>query len=238
MAKGLPHSVDKHPAAHVMDLPLFPLNVVLFPGMTLPLHIFEPRYREMIDFCLDKDRPFGVVLINKGQQIGGPAIPHRIGTTARIRRTKRHADGRMDIHTVGVQRFRVQELDYSKSYLSASVQQMPILNGATRLASSLASKVRPKLAEYIDLLCRAHDTDSTMGYVPHDAKTLACLIASSLQISNVKKQALLELTGIPEMLGQEYRLLSEETQLIEHMLATHESIADMSSGASGYLFPN
>ena len=58
-----------------MEMPLFPLNVVLFPGMALPLHIFEPRYREMINRCLDENLAFGVVLIKEGPEVGGDALP-------------------------------------------------------------------------------------------------------------------------------------------------------------------
>lgn len=238
MKKGIADSVNRHRTAHVTDLPLFPLNVVLFPGITLPLHIFEPRYREMIDHCLEKKSPFGVLLIDKGREVGAPAIPHRVGTSAQIRRVKRHADGTMDIHVVGIQRFRAVDLDYSKSYLSAGVQQMPVINGATRSAALLATKVRPKLCEYVDLLAHAHSADHELGYIPHDPKTLAFLIGASMQISNETKQTLLELPGVPEMLAQELRLLSHEMQLIQHMVDTHESIVAMSGGNSGYLFPN
>ena len=62
-----------------MHLPLFPLNTVLFPGMMMPLNIFEPRYLEMIDYCMEKNSPFGVVLIRDGNEVGGGAFPHQIG---------------------------------------------------------------------------------------------------------------------------------------------------------------
>ena len=238
MKKGMADSAYRHRTAHVTDLPLFPLNVVLFPGITLPLHIFEPRYREMIENCLKRKSPFGVLLIDKGDQVGAPAIPHRVGTTAQIRRVKRYADGAMDIQVVGIQRFRVEELDYSRSYLRAGVQQMPVLNGATRSAAELAARVRPKLCEYIDLLAHAHSTDHELGYIPHEPKALAFLIAASMQVSNETKQTLLELPGVPEMLAQELRLLSHEMQLIRYMVDTHESIVAMSGGTTGYLFPN
>lgn len=220
------------------DLPLFPLNVVLFPGMTLPLHIFEPRYQEMIGYCLEKKRLFGVVLISKGHQVGAPAIPHKVGTTAKIQGVKRYDDGRMDISVVGLQRFHIDKLDYSRSYLQASAHQLAVLNGATRQAGQLASQVRPRLAEYAELLSRAYSADNQLGYIPHDAKTLAFLIASSLQIDNDKKQHLLELPGVPEMLAEEYKILGSEIRLTEHMLATQDNLDDMSGGSSGYLFVN
>src|ERR1035437_897137 len=91
--------------ADVMELPLFPLNVVLFPGQTLPLHIFEPRYRTMIQRCIEQGQPFGVVLAREED-----ASPYTIGTAARITQIERLPDGRMNILTVGVERFILQNV--------------------------------------------------------------------------------------------------------------------------------
>ena len=82
-----------HEQSSAMEMPLFPLNVVLFPGMALPLHIFEPRYREMINRCLDENLAFGVVLIKEGPEVGGDALPRRVGTAARIVKVDRQPDG-------------------------------------------------------------------------------------------------------------------------------------------------
>ena len=65
-----------------MDLRLFPLNTVLFPGMRMPLHIFEERYRIMIRECIEEDAPFGVLLIKAGAEVGSGAVPHDVGTVA------------------------------------------------------------------------------------------------------------------------------------------------------------
>src|SRR5205814_5524803 len=84
---------------------LFPLNTVLFPGMPLPLHIFEERYKLMIGRCLEEERPFGVVLIQSGPEVGGTAVPHRVGTTAHIAAVRRLDDGRMNLIAIGQERF-------------------------------------------------------------------------------------------------------------------------------------
>ncbi|HXL19893.1 MAG TPA: LON peptidase substrate-binding domain-containing protein, partial [Streptosporangiaceae bacterium] len=76
-------------------LPLFPLNVVLFPHMALPLHVFEPRYRKMIGDCLEEGHSFGVVAIREGRETG-PATPYGVGTLAKIVRIDRLDDGRMN----------------------------------------------------------------------------------------------------------------------------------------------
>src|SRR5215510_2241307 len=89
-------------------LPLFPLEqVVLFPGMPLPLRIFEERYKVMIGACQVTDQLFGVVLIRSGKEVGAPAEPERVGCTARMHRVERMPDGQMFILTMGEQRFRL-----------------------------------------------------------------------------------------------------------------------------------
>jgi Lon protease-like protein len=70
-----------------MYLRLFPLQTVLFPGMRMPLHIFEERYKLMIRECIEQDAPFGVLLIRDGAEVGAGAVPHNVGTTARISQT-------------------------------------------------------------------------------------------------------------------------------------------------------
>jgi Lon protease-like protein len=99
----------------MMKIPIFPLETVLFPGAALPLHIFEERYREMIGECLSEDKTFGVVRAD-GEKM---AI---IGCTAKVVRVQeRYPDGRMDILCEGVQRFEIEGLDESRSFLQAEV---------------------------------------------------------------------------------------------------------------------
>jgi Lon protease-like protein len=96
-------------------LPIFPLELVLLPGVPLPLHIFEPRYKEMISECLEQKKPFGVVRASSD----GVAD---IGCTAEIMSvTKKYDDGRMDILTRGVERFKVIEVNEDRSFLQAEI---------------------------------------------------------------------------------------------------------------------
>lgn len=104
----LPMSADR--------LPLFPLGLVLLPGEPVPLHIFEPRYKEMVRVCLDADRPFGVVYASESEIA-------EIGCTARIQRVAaRYDDGRLDIVAVGEDRFRIAEVHRDLPYLSADTR--------------------------------------------------------------------------------------------------------------------
>lgn len=96
-------------------IPLFPLGLVLLPQMKMPLHIFEERYKVMINECIDQGKPFGIVYFD-GKQI------QKIGCTASITKVlKRYGDGRMDILTISEKRFYIEYLDESKTYLQARV---------------------------------------------------------------------------------------------------------------------
>ena len=96
-------------------LPLFPLGLVLFPGEPVPLHIFEPRYREMVKVCLSEDSPFGILYASED----GLA---EIGCTARIHKVvQRYDDGRLDIVAVGEDRFRLDGVNRDLSYLTAHI---------------------------------------------------------------------------------------------------------------------
>lgn len=232
-------SVSSPSRRQTMELPLFPLNTVLFPGMVLPLHIFEPRYREMINRCIEEDTVFGVSLIESGSEVGEPAMPHRVGTAARIVRVERQPDGRMNITTVGTNRFRILEVDgESRPYLQGRVTPLPVVNGSTRLATEMAQKVRPKIIEYVELLSKATQTQLKLDRLPEDPTTLAFLVAIALQVNNDEKQKLLELAGVPEILDRERYLLSWETLLLKHMNDTQKAIQEMSGGPTGYIFPN
>jgi ATP-dependent Lon protease len=94
-----------------MELPMFPLGTVLFPSVFLPLHVFEPRYREMTRRCLDADGPgeFGVVLIERGAEVGGGDVRTSVGTVARILEAAELEDGRWVLGTIGTRRIKVNE---------------------------------------------------------------------------------------------------------------------------------
>lgn len=222
-----------------MQMPLFPLkNVVLFPGMMLPLHIFEPRYREMINRCIDEKMPFGVCLIAEGPEVGAAARPHVVGTAARIMRVERLDDGRMNITTVGTQRFRVLEFHHERSYLTATVTHLPIVNGGTRQATELADRLRPRVIEYVELLSKASKNHLKLDRLPEDPLTLSSLVAIALQVGPEIKQQMLEAPGVPDLLALEGRLIARESQLLQFMIDTHDDMMSMNMGPTGYIFPN
>src|SRR5688500_3653828 len=107
-----------------VELPLFPLHTVLFPGRALPLHVFEPRYRLMIGRCLEQGSPFGVVLIRAGREVGEPAEPYAVGTTAEILRHERLPDGRLHLLCAGRGRFRLRALLDGEPYTRGEVEEL------------------------------------------------------------------------------------------------------------------
>src|SRR5437773_5641479 len=129
-------------------LPLFPLNTVLFPGMGLPLHVFEERYRQMIGECLEADRCFGVCLIRYGSEVGGPAEPYLVGTQAEILAVRRLPDGRMNLVAAGRRRFRVVEITRWQPYILGEVAYLAD-DPATSAAGDLAHQVRDQLVGYM-----------------------------------------------------------------------------------------
>ena len=103
-------------------IPLFPLSTVLFPGGTIPLQIFEDRYHSMVQDCLDTDSKFGIVLIKEGQEVGGNAVPHKVGTLARITKIRKLPQNRLYLTVVGETRFNIIELIQDKAYLEGLVE--------------------------------------------------------------------------------------------------------------------
>lgn len=222
-----------------MEIPLFPLkNVVLFPGMVLPLHIFEMRYREMINRCIDERLPFGVVLIKEGQEVGAAAVPHMTGTLAKIVRVERLEDGCLNITTIGTERFIIQKVMQQHSYLTATVHTLPTINGSTKIATELAQKMRPRLYQYVEWLSKANNADLKLDRLPEEPMTLAFLVAIALQISPDQKQALLEKPGVPEILVNELNLLAHENMMLRYMVETQGQMQAMNAGMTGGIFPN
>jgi Lon protease-like protein len=222
----------------IMEMPLFPLNVVLFPGMALPLHIFEPRYREMINRCLDENLAFGVVLIKEGPEVGGGAEPRRVGTAARIMKVDRQPDGRMNIQVVGTRRFRIEELNRDLPYLTGRVRHYPVTDGDTKLAVERAHKVRPKIMRYVELLTKATGVQLELERLPEDATSLAFLTAITLQVRTEDKHRMLALPGVPQLLELGNYYLGRELQLLEHMINSQAVLPAMTIGPTGQLFAN
>jgi Lon protease-like protein len=197
-------------------LPLFPLEqVVLFPGMSLPLKIFEERYKVMIGACHVTDQVFGVLLIRSGREVGAPARTERVGCTARMLRVDRFPDGRMAILTVGEQRFRVRGAPrvMPDGYLVGDAQLMA--DAATpEVDGALLSSVSQEFARYeaaVLAMSSGAETPKPPA-LPSDPTRLSYRVAATLHIHPREQQQLLEIEDVTSRLQQELRLLKRENR--------------------------
>jgi uncharacterized protein len=146
-----------------MEIPLFPLHQVLCPGIVLPLHIFEDRYRAMTRHCLDTGEPFGVVLIRDGREVGtkGVATLAGVGAFAEIREAGRYPDGRYDLLAAATGRFAIDSVDAQREpYLVAEVTPLDDEVGDESRAERLAARAIQRFVRYLDLM-RARDGESS-----------------------------------------------------------------------------
>jgi len=191
-----------------MELPLFPLNTVLFPSATLPLHIFEERYKRMIGLCLQNKAPFGVLLIRKGNEIGTPTEPFDIGTMAHILRVEHLQEGRMNLICLGSERFRVLNTLREDPYLVGEVEQLSTTDEDDK-ASELAGDAGALFAEYVRLYLAMSNQWARSIEMPGAPGALADFIASRLNVTVWTKQSLLEELSARRRLALEIQLLGD-----------------------------
>ncbi|MBI1884783.1 MAG: LON peptidase substrate-binding domain-containing protein [Chloroflexi bacterium] len=190
-----------------MELPLFPLNTVLFPGAAIPLHVFEERYKLLTKRCLENNEPFGVALIRSGEEAGGPADPFPIGTTARIVRVQQAEEGRLNLIAVGGQRFRIQSLVHKEPYLVGEVDTLDSVD--ENAARDLAGTVGSLFAEYYRLYLALSDQWTRAIGLPGSPADLSDFVAARLPVGLWVKQRLLETLSVPERLSLEVDILSD-----------------------------
>jgi len=221
---------------HWRDLPLFPLRTVLFPGMVLPLHIFEERYKLMIQRCIADERPFGIVLIREGHEVGGHAEPYEVGTAAIVAGVSYLQEGRMNIVSIGTERFRLRSVRRGLPYLVGEASPWPLGGAETEAARAQVEPVRALLRQYITLLVQAQGHKIELEEIPSDARTLALLAAITLQVPLEQKQDLLGRSGVPELLSAVRAIMRREQLLLNHIIQTQRQ--QWEGGYSGYLANN
>ncbi|MDQ6883133.1 MAG: LON peptidase substrate-binding domain-containing protein [Candidatus Dormibacteraeota bacterium] len=204
-------------------LPLFQLNVVLFPHMPLPLHIFEPRYRQMIAECLEEGHSFGVVAIREGGETG-PATPHDIGTLAKIIRIERLDDGRMNLLVSGASRFEIVKTATDRPYLRGQVQIIPELGDDIEATARLTEATALAFQRYSNLVRALAGQAPREPEPPMEPELLSYLIAAALNLRVGEKQALLAQRRTDERLGLELHILRKEITLVKALLG-HASSA-------------
>lgn len=200
-------------AQHLEEMPLFPLNTVLFPYASINLHVFEDRYRQMIDHCVKFDQPFGIVLIRAGQEVGGLAEPFMVGTAVRVTSLNTYDDGRLDVNVHGERRFRIRKLDESGPYLVGHVEQVfeREVEDDPR-TEPIAMDVREGFRMLIEGFFGRPDYNIQIQF-PQDPTALSFVVANYLTLDNREKQRLLETTDTLERLTELKALI--ERQIVE-----------------------
>lgn len=231
-----------------MEIPLFPLHTVLFPGIALPLHIFEDRYRAMVARCVERAEPFGVVLIRDGWEVAGhDLILADVGTLAAIRESAKHPDGRYDIVAVGTRRFAIDDvLTDREPYLVARATALDDELGDETRARQLTDLATRRFVRYLMLL-RPGDGESTEEVdirvevevvpsepdgqasggeaasaselrIPDDPTVLSYLLSGIVQVDQPRRQHLLAAETTEARLAELDRVIASESFLLGRRL--------------------
>lgn len=204
-------------------LPLFPLGTVLFPGLMLPLQVFEPRYRALVRHLMElpdgTPRVFGVVAIKHGTAAGAaPVTLYDVGCTAELRQVTAHPDGRFNIVTVGRHRFQVTGiLADDAPYATAQVEFMPESVGDEALAERLVPGLHALFQRYLGLI--RPDEQGLGEQLPADPTLLSHIIAATARLSLDDRQALLAAPDAAARLSAERVLINREVALLRQVRA-------------------
>ncbi len=206
------------------ELPLFPLNAVLFPGGFLPLHIFEQRYRKMVKYCIRNESSFGIVMIKEGEDVGEAATPCKVGTAVDLVDVDRFPDGQMNIVTSGHSRFEILEINDELPYLVARVRMLDSLDAEPDTSlEEIAAETRELYIEYETLSSYLRFGWQPPEENPQHPQQLAYQIGTRLRISLDEKQNLLEITSFDELLRREIEILKILNQQIAFQLAARNN---------------
>ena len=205
-------------------LPLFPLGLVLLPGLLLHLHVFEERYRVLIRELLDlpeQERRFGVVAIREGREVGADGVTalHEIGCVAQLRQVETHEDGRYDIVTTGAQRFRLLGLDTGGPYLVGEIDYLPDDLGTALETPLLDGAVRQAFGDYLAVLGAANGEQIEVPDLPSDSLVLGYLVAATMLLDLADRQALLAEPDGTARLRTELHVLRREATLLRVLTA-------------------
>ena len=217
-----------------MALPLGPLGSVLFPGLVLPLHVFEERYRSLVRALMDlpegESREFGVVAIRRGWEVEGASNDgltlFEVGCTAELRQVTELDDGRMDIVTVGRRRFHLDRLvDADTPYLQAEVSYLPEPSPGDPEADRLAPRALALFRVYLGLI--RTDGEEVTEQLPEDPTVLSHVIAATASLTVVDRQALLTEPDTAGRLRAELSLLHREVGLLRQVRAVPVPVSEL-----------
>src|SRR5579871_5718919 len=207
-------------------LPLFPLSTVLFPGMRLPLHIFEERYRLLASHLQAQPEPrrFGVIAIRKGREVGADGVSalHDVGCVATVRQIVPHPDGRFDLATVGTERFRLLRVDDSLPYFQGEVELLPeqevpggdVVPSASDALAFTTRRVQAGFREYLNALSDRGGGVVNVADLPDEPLLLSYVVGAAMIIDLAERQSLLAAPTALERLRLERSLLARESGVL------------------------
>ena len=205
-------------------LPLFPLGSVLYPGLVLPLHIFEDRYRQLVADLLERPEPrqFGVVAIRYGRETGidGVSALYETGCTAELQRVEPYDDGRFDLVTVGAQRFKLLGLGEQTPYFTGDVEWLPEEVGDEAEAGLVLTAVQQSFRSYLALIAERGGAHVTIPEMPDEPMLMSYLVAAAIVVDLPVKQRLLEEPNAHRRLIAERKLLGLEMRMLRSLTAT------------------
>jgi Lon protease-like protein len=210
-------------------MPMFPLGNVLFPSVFLPLHVFEPRYRTLVRHCLEGEvgePEFGVVLIERGSEVGGGDVRSTVGTVARIVEARQFEDGRWALGTVGVRRVKVVRWLDDAPYPRAEVEDWPdppVPEGFAGRLAEVVAELRAVLAERRSLGLPA--VDPTVEFAD-DPSLASFQAAACAPVGPADDFALLAAPDAPTRTELLARLLADERELLRFRLLGGGDTAD------------
>jgi uncharacterized protein len=205
-------------------LPLFPLGTVLYPGLVLPLNIFEQRYKQLVRDLLDGPEPrrFGVIAIREGRETGitGVSALYEVGCLAMVREVNELADGRFELITVGTDRFKLRDLDDSRPYLRGELDLIDEQTGEENEARLVAIAVQRSFRAYLDVLATRGPATISVPELPDEPILLSYLVAASVIIDLPERQSLLAQPDALTRLTAERALLARETAILRELGTT------------------
>lgn len=205
-----------------MEMPLFPLRTVLFPGMPLPLRIFEERYRVMVRELLETGSEFGVLLIREGDEVGGGARPYEVGTLARIEESVETPDGRYMLDTRGTRRFRLRRMLAPRPYPFGDIDVLDDLDEPMTIPLRHALEtVRTTFPLYFRLALSLTDQWAQGLRLPESPHALVNFLGPWLQIEEDAKQRLLELESASDRVAHLAELLDDLVQRTRDQVDEH-----------------
>ena len=198
-------------------IPIFPLNLVLFPNTDLPLHIFEDRYKQMVQYCTNYTQPVGIILIKDGNEVGNYATPYSIGTFGHITSTSHNTDGTIEIIIRGQEKFKIEELLYDKPYLSARVEKITHVFNAPDVSS--LEEVQHTIKNLNKVIDESYGGWASSYFTESDPQSLIYqginLVLQNLSVPNNIKQNLLESESFERQAKLLLPILNESIKLFE-----------------------